>query len=168
MSGPARPVAAIVIGRGGWSVYVPAGTGVLEGETTCSGYGADWLEYLHGRRAGYVVPDECPVVDLTACSADDLPRFAIAGPMVGPGVPAGMVSKLGAGLVPFDPAPDPRRGIEYSRLGNARALDTVAPDVYCTLATRHGAIVATAGEHRAALARVAALVPADDAGTVAP
>lgn len=173
MSAQPPSVAALVsIGRGGFTVYYLPSEGC--GSHTLQGYGAwtDVIDEVTGtlrrhpgydrdgardrHRAEYVYPDACPIVDLRDIDDDGLWTFAVSGPVVGAHLEPGMVDHFAGPREPWTPAADPDRPPHCARLGNAGPFDSIAPDVYVTLARRFGArTITTVGELRAHLAALA-------------
>lgn len=138
------PIVVGGVGRGGtW--FDRDCTGSAYSSSGSSGYGRSLVELVTEHPE---IPDGCPLTDILPMSDDDILTFAIAGPMVDASLPAGMVSKLGAGLVPWDAdgsnPHDPR-------LGSARGFDRVAIDVYLTIVRRFGGYVTDAGTVRASI-----------------
>lgn len=144
------PIIHLSIGRGGWTgnhatVTKQRDWGVSRDTSRVSHYGDTWLSHPFASGAIAIdtttVPDEHP-------DGLDIYTLAVRGPMTDPELPAGSVSKLSAGTVPF---------VDDGRFGNAGSFDHVSVDVMATIAGRFGARIfdpaAEAAAHRCRGAR---------------
>lgn len=140
------PVATISVDGGRWSLVYPRPDkpGPLGGSTSLSGYGPDVFSSVPNRVPD---PEHTPCFDLRTAEYDAAAHLSISGPMHSPDLPAGMVSALGIGTVPHDPAgPRDQGDTEPGPFGNAGSFDTVAMDVYTRYALAAGIRVTTVAD----------------------
>lgn len=145
-----RTILAVTIGRGGVSLHTGRHsytTGLTEHELPARlarAIAGEPAYPSHPENGSEILAPDALVIDSTPISDDDIVRYAVRGPMIGPELPAGTVDPLDG---PAGPWVDD--GTEFGARPDGTPVggfDTVAPDVQATICRRFGGTVTPAHE----------------------